>query len=297
MVTTVIALSISLLVFVAACVALVAVVAISFRRIGELENGRSAVVGELRAARTALVDKSNALTAEQATAVQLRKQRDYNGEQLTVFQRRSNQLTDCIREMLLAVGLGSTVGDDPLDTDVAVIVGSLDALARNAKRAVALDAFVTTLMRRLGQPSTSMALESHLSMMASQLDEVFLAVSCYEQTFAELLQVVPAHGETLGERLGRSIAAVRELKAKLEEKTGKLNHYRVAIDEALGGVRGDNERWSVVHVQAIQALQARVKAAEEGKLDEAIEGSLAPLCEAAGCGPEDLLEPIGPGDR
>lgn len=302
MITTVVALSVSVLVLFVLLFA-----AVVFLIMAAKEDG-------CRMERLARVEKdlASANRRIEAMAIEnrdLQKAREYNGENVRVFKARSDQLVDCIREMLLALELGSLVGDDPLDTDVAVLVDNLSKVA--ASRRQLEDCAI--LMGCAGQPST-----------------------------------VPGRVQ----ELLRKVASQSELQAKYDEKAGKLNHYRLVIDEALGGIHSDGERWSVVHVEAIKQLQAKADAADvaidradttlevigaavglesalrsamssdqldawkvseggpklhailaeiqalkeqaeaKAMINDAIDHSLSPLCEAAGCGPEDLLDAI-----
>lgn len=193
----------------------------------------------------------------------------YNGETSDAYRERSNQLVDYLREVLMALELGSLVEDDPLSTPVGVLSDNASKFAQSRR-------LLEDCARMLGCPGDLSAVPVRLQTAIGKLTDADRTLTTLTKFLEEVESRVgrPVMATSVENRKQMAIEALDSVVATLAEKGGKLDHYRAAIDAALGGVRQDGERWSVVHIRAIEELKAQVAA----KMNEAVECSLDPLC-------------------
>lgn len=278
MVTTVIALSICVLVFVAACVALCALVFATFRQIGRLETERDALAKQARSAKDELADKVSTLEASRATCNQLAKQRDYNSDQVAAWKKRADDLTEWGRVVLMVSDLGSETDEgDPLEIGKSALEASLAGAYANSQRLLDVCAVVG------GTPDDVC---SRIKIAQDNWNAAGKFIEAVEARVGVTVRSAP-----MATRYQLAIEGVDQQAALLSEKTGKLNHYRVAIDDALGGVRGENERWSQAHVSAILKLREKLDAAVQ--MVDLLTESRTRICTALGISPDSAVAEDG----
>lgn len=239
-----IALSISVLVFVVLCMALVAVLAATFREVDRLSSERDALVSQARdasAAKSAYKDAVRAMEIAQADARGAKENADYHATAAQSWKKRADALTEWGRAVLTATSLASqTEEGDPLDIRLDVIDDCITALATNNQR-------LLDVCTQLGATPDDANAQLQASLVRATANS------------SVLLQV---EHELAVDNRDDIVTALKRLKAERDEKAGKLNHYRTVIDDALGGIRCDGERWSAVHVEAIKELKVKADAAD-----------------------------------